>query len=163
MNWQKYQQGLYEYYRTHTENPLGKEAFLKEVKDYTSRSDKYIVYYGYSRKDSKKNGKVVYIGTTIQHPMSRWFYHSIHQKNLNFVEMFRFDNEYDMLEMEYKKIRELRPAMNKIKNRQQNFNVMLTQDVIELRKGNPEWCQCCLRRHVNKGYRYCYFCSTGNN
>jgi hypothetical protein len=27
------------------------------------------------------------------------------------------------------------------------------------RKGDSEWCQCCLKRRVSKGYRYCYFCS----
>jgi len=159
MNWAQYQDGLYEYYKAHTAKPISKYEFLKEVADYKERNDKYVVYYGYSRKDKGANRKVIYVGTTIQHPMSRWYYHSTHKKNLDFEVKFRFDNERDMLEKEYEEIRRLRPSMNKITDRPQNFNVELTQEVLDLRKGNEEWCQCCLRRRVSKGYKYCYFCS----
>lgn len=157
MKWKQYQQGMYEYYKTHTDSPLSEKDFLEEVKNYKDKVDKYVVYYGYSRND-KERRKVVYVGTTIQHPMSRWYYHSIHGKNLDFVVAFRFDNEKDMLQKEYEEIVRLKPSKNKIKNRPQNFNVELTKDILESRKGNPLWCQCCLRRHVTMGYKFCYFC-----
>jgi len=35
----------------------------------------------------------------------------------------------------------------------------LTQEEIEKRKGNPTWCQVCLKRRVHKGYKTCFFCS----
>ena len=149
---------MYEYYKAHTSQPLSKSDFLEEVKEYKNRDDKYVVYYGYSKKDKEKS-KVIYVGTTIQHPMSRWYYHSTHKKDLVFDIAFRFDNEKQMLDKEYEEIKRLRPYLNKIKNRPQNFNVALSEEEINERKGNEKWCQCCLKRHVNKGYRYCYFCS----
>ena len=112
-----------------------------------------MVYFGYSR------GKVVYVGTTIQHPYSRWYYHSMHGKSFEFKEEFRFDNERDMLDKEYEMIQKYHPMYNKIVDRKQNLNVPLTLEELENRKGNPEWCQCCLKRRVNRGYKYCYFCS----
>ena len=158
MRWSDYKNGLYNYYCKHTEHPISREAFDKEVVDDKDRDDKYMAYFGYSRKDTEHQ-KVVYVGTTIQHPMSRWYYHSIHGKNLDFVEAYRFDNEKDMLDKEWEEIKARKPSMNKIKNRPQNFNVPLTPEVLKSRKGNPEWCQCCLTRRVSKGYKYCYYCS----
>jgi len=111
------------------------------------------VYFGYA------NGKVVYVGTTIQHPYSRWYYHSMHGKPFEFKEEFRFNNEQDMLNKEYEMIQKYHPRHNKIVNRKQNFNVELTQEELDSRRNNPEWCQCCLKRRVNRGYRYCYYCS----
>lgn len=138
---------------------LSYEAFFDEVKAYKERDDKYLVYVGYSRKD-KDCKKIIYVGTTIQYPLSRWFYHKQHGKNLVFKEYCRFDNENDMLDMEYELIQKYHPSCNKITKRRQNYNVVLTPEILESRKGNPEWCQCCLRRHVNKGYKYCYYCQT---
>lgn len=150
---------MYEYYKSRTNNPIDKDSFLKEVKNYKNREDKFVVYFGYSRKDKSEKRKVIYVGTTIQHPMSRWFYHSTHNKNLDFEIAFRFDNAQDMLIKEYEEIKRLRPSMNKIKDRQQNLNVELTKEILETRKGDSEWCQCCMKRRVSKCYRYCYFCS----
>lgn len=158
MNWGQYQDGMYEYYVAHTPRPISKKSFLEEVKKYKGKKDKYVVYYGYSKKDKEKS-KVIYVGTTIQHPMSRWYYHSTHKKDLVFEIAFRFDNEKSMLDKEYEEIKRLKPSLNKIKDRPQNFNVALSEEEINARKGNEEWCQCCLKRRVNKGYRYCYFCS----
>jgi hypothetical protein len=153
MKWSDYQKGLYGYYKKRVDTPKDYESFLQEVKDYTRRKDKYIVYFGYA------NGKVVYVGTTIQHPYSRWYYHSTHGKPFEFKEEFRFDNEQDMLNKEYEMIQKYHPRHNKIVSRKQNFNVELTQEELDSRMDNPEWCQCCLKRRVNRGYRYCYYCS----
>lgn len=156
MNWKQYQDGMYDYYCRHTDEPLAKEKFLEEVAKYKEEPYKYVVYFGYSKK--KNNDKVLYVGTTIQHPMSRWYYHSTHGKDLRFEVVLRFNNKEVMLEKEYEFIKKLHPTLNKITNRQQNFNVPLTEEELEKRKGSPEWCQCCLKRRVNKGYKYCYFC-----
>ena len=107
MSWFAFQKGLYEYYCKHEENPMSRDEFDNAVKKYKDRKDKYIVYYGYSRKD-KAHEKVIYVGTTIQHPISRWYYHSIHGKDLDFVEAFRYDNENDMLDKEYEMIQKLK-------------------------------------------------------
>jgi hypothetical protein len=160
MSWKSFQKGLYDYYCSKTENPKSVEEFLNEIVEYKDRKDKYIVYFGYSKKD-KDHKTPIYVGTTIQHPMSRWYYHSTHGKDLDFVEMFRFNNSEEMLEKEYELIKKYHPSCNKITKRKQNLNVELTPEVIESRKGSDEWCQCCYRRRVNKGYRYCYYCSTG--
>lgn len=71
----------------------------------------------------------------------------------------RFDNEKDMLDKEYELICKYHPSCNTIKDRPQNYNVPLTKEELESRKGNPEWCQCCLKRRVKPGYKYCYNCS----
>ena len=136
------------------------EDFFYDVVAYKERTDKFLVYVGYSRKD-KECKKVIYVGTTIQYPLSRWFYHKTHGKNLVFKEYCRFDNEADMLDKEYELIRRFKPSCNKITKRKQNFNVALTVEELEKRKGDPQWCQCCLRRHVSPGYKYCYYCSAG--
>lgn len=153
MKWSEYQKGLYDYYKKRVDNPKNYDDFLKEVKDYTSRKDKYIVYCGYA------NGRLMYVGTTIQHPYSRWYYHSTHGKPFNFKEEYRFDNKEDMLNKEYELIQKYHPRCNKITNRKQNLNAVLSSEELESRKGNPKWCQCCLHRHVNLGYKYCYYCS----
>lgn len=158
---QEFQKGLYEYYKSNL--PEGEEVltfddFLDLLSDYKNREDKFLVYVGYSRKD-KEQKKIIYVGTTIQFPLSRWYYHKVHSKNLNFVEYCRFDNEKDMLDKEYELICKYHPSCNTIKDRPQNYNVPLTKEELESRKGNPEWCQCCLKRRVKPGYKYCYNCS----
>lgn len=35
----------------------------------------------------------------------------------------------------------------------------ITQDQLDLRKGDTAWCQSCLKRRVNKGYSRCFYCS----
>lgn len=156
-----FKQALYDHYCSESAkegvSPLSFDAFFDMVTAYKDRKDKYLVYVGYSRKD-KECKRIIYVGTTIQYPLSRWFYHKEHGKNLQFKEYCRFDNEVDMLAKEYEMIQKYRPSCNKIKSRLQNFNVVLTTEELESRKGNPEWCQCCLKRRVSPGYKYCYFC-----
>lgn len=162
VGFQAMKRGLYDYYcsvcDSKHETRLSFDDFFDEVTKYKDRADKYLVYIGYSRKD-KNREKVIYVGTTIQYPLSRWYYHKTHKKDLVFEEYCRFDNEKDMLDKEYELIQKFKPSCNKITDRKQNYNVELTQEVLDSRKGDPEWCQCCLRRHVNKGYRVCFYCS----
>lgn len=156
-----FQRGLYEYYQStlnEGDTVCSFEDFIDMLTSYKERKDKFLVYVGYSRND-KEHKKIVYVGTTIQFPLARWYYHKEHGKNLDFVEYCRFDNENDMLAKEYELICKYRPSKNTIKNRRQNYNVALTSEELESRKGNPEWCQCCLRRRVSPGYTYCYNCS----
>ena len=67
MRWSDYKNGLYNYYCKHTETPISREAFDKEVVDYKDRDDKYMVYFGYSRKDTEHQ-KVVLPFYTRQEP-----------------------------------------------------------------------------------------------
>lgn len=153
----KFQKDLYDYYRSIDDsNNLSFNDFIDMIKEYKSRKDKFVVYLGRSRKNKDK---ISYVGTTIQYPLSRWFYHKTHNHNFIFEIAFRFDNEREMLDKEFELIQKYHPSANKITNRPQNYNVELTQDELNKRKGDPEWCQCCLKRRVNKGYRYCYYCS----
>ena len=158
MKFADFKKRLYDYYVLQTEKPMTRTQFDDEIKKYKERKDKYVVYFGYSKND-KEHKNIIYIGTTIQLPISRWYYHSTHGKNLDFVEKFRFDNEQDMLDKEYEMIQKYRPRMNKITSRRQNLNAELSIETLNERKGNPQWCQCCLRRHVNLGYKYCFYCS----
>jgi hypothetical protein len=154
-----YQLGLYNDYLGQEPNPLSFTDFMRLMSEYKYRKDKYLVYVGYSKKD-KDCSKIIYVGTTIQFPLSRWYYHKTHGKNLVFKEYKRFDNEKDMLELEYELIKKYRPSCNKITDRPQNFNVALDEETLESRKGNPEWCQCCLKRRVSdKRYKTCYWCA----
>ena len=154
-----FQKMLYYHYRKVTKKPLNFHEFMEELKAYKNREDKYLVYVGYSKKD-KNQERIVYVGTTIQYPLSRWYYHKIHGKDLVFKEYCRCTNEQDMLDKEFELIQKYRPSCNKIKLRKQNYNVELSAEELDNRRGNPEWCQCCLRRHVSPGYKYCYYCST---
>ena len=154
----KFQKELYEYYLSIDDsNNLSFNEFIDMIVEYKNRKDKYVVYIGKSRK--KKNN-ICYVGTTIQYPLSRWFYHKTHNHNFIFEIVFRFDNEKDMLDKEFELIKKYHPSANKITNRPQNYNVELTEEELEKRKGDLEWCQCCLKRRVNKGYKYCYWCSS---
>lgn len=159
MNFRTFQLKVYKYYiKLNPENDLMEECvFLDLIKNYKDRKDKYVVYEG---RDAR--GNICYIGTTIQFPYSRWYYHSIHGKNLNFSILYRFENKEEMLSMEFNLIKKLKPKMNKIKDRKQNLNVSLTPEELSARIGNSEWCQCCLKRRVNKGYSFCYFCGKHN-
>jgi len=115
----------------------------------------YYVYKGFS----KKTGELVYIGTTIQDPKDRFRWHRYNGKDLDFRVFKECKDSDEMLRLEHELIKELNPSMNKIKHRKQNLNRKLIQEDIEKRKGDGNWCQRCLKRHVNKGYKYCYFCS----
>ena len=104
------------------------------------------------------SGNVVYIGTTIQKPKDRFRWHKHNGKDLNFSVLYEFDNEHDMLDKEYELIKLHNPALNKIKHRKQNLNKKLTQVELDARKGDPCWCQDCLKRRVNNGYTHCMWC-----
>ena len=112
----------------------------------------YTVYKG------EQNGKLVYIGTTIQEPSARFRWHKANGKPLKFTVLSQFDNADAMLDEEYRLIKQLQPRMNKITHRKQNLNVALTQEELDARKGDKQWCQCCLKRRVNKGYSRCMRC-----
>lgn len=114
----------------------------------------YSVYLG---KD-KNTGIVVYVGTTIQKVKDRWRWHKHNGKDLNFTLFRECNNEEEMLQLELRLISELKPSLNKITHRKQNLNTKLDVSTLEARKGNKEWCQCCLKRRVNKGYSVCYYC-----
>lgn len=113
---------------------------------------KYTVYEG------RKNGRIAYIGTTIQVPSERFRWHKYNGKPLDFKVLFQFDNKEDMLEKEFELIKKHNPSMNKIKDRRQNLNKKLTYEDLQKRVGDPQWCQSCLRRRVNKGYTKCMWC-----
>lgn len=112
----------------------------------------YTVYKG------EKSGKIVYIGTTIQKPEDRFRWHKHNGKPFNFTVLGQFDNQEDMLNFEFELIKKHKPKHNKIKHRKQNLNAKLTPEMLEARKGDSNWCQCCLKRRVNKGYKNCYWC-----
>ena len=113
----------------------------------------YTVYKG------EQSGKLVYIGTTIQEPAARFRWHKANGNDLKFTVLSQHDNEEEMLDVEFSLIQLHKPRLNKIKDRRQNFNVQLSKDDLESRKGVKEWCQCCLKRRVNKGYKKCFWCS----
>ena len=72
-----FQKMLYYHYKKVTKEPLNFHEFMDELKAYKNREDKFLVYVGYSKKD-KNQERIVYVGTTIQYPLSRWYYHKIH-------------------------------------------------------------------------------------
>lgn len=115
-------------------------------------------FYVYKGLD-KKTKKLVYIGTTIQIPSERFRWHKYNGKNLDFHVIKVCSDQQEMLDLEYSLIKKYNPSKNKIKNRSQNFNIVLSEDDLNKRKGDKQWCQCCLKRRVNKGYIYCYYCS----
>lgn len=114
----------------------------------------YSVYEG----RFKNNGKLAYIGTTIQKPADRFRWHKANKKDFDFKVLFQYDNPDEMIDMEFKLIKELNPPKNKIKHRKQNLNRQLSQRELNKRVGDNEWCQSCLRRRVNQGYKKCKWC-----
>lgn len=113
---------------------------------------KFTVYKG------SLGGVLVYIGTTIQKPADRFRWHKANQKNFNFEVIEQFDNAQDMLDLEFELIKKHNPKFNKITHRKQNLNVKLTQDVLDARVDDKQWCQSCLKRRVNTGYVKCSRC-----
>lgn len=117
--------------------------------------DKFTVYKG------EQNGKIVYIGTTIQNPQDRFRWHKHNGKDFKFTVLKQYNTKEEMLEEEFRLITLYNPKYNKIKHRKQNLNVKLAEAELNLRKGDASWCQTCLKRHVNIGYTVCFFCSGG--
>ena len=116
---------------------------------------RHYVYIGLNKK-----GMLTYVGTTVQNPEDRFRWHKANGKNLNFFIVFEFDNPKDMLEKEFHLIQLFKPKMNKVTNRPQNLNIKLSDNELESRKNNSEWCQTCLKRRVNVGYKKCFFCES---
>jgi len=104
----------------------------------------------------ERGGKIVYIGTTIQVPSDRFRWHKYNGKDLQFTVLSQYDTPEEMLAEERRLIDLHKPKLNK--RLKQNFNVKLTPEQLEGRKGDAEWCQCCLKRRVNKGYSKCMYC-----
>ena len=111
----------------------------------------YSVYVG------RKAGEIVYVGTTVQNPEDRYRWHKANGKDLQFNVLSQYDNPEEMLAEERRLIDLHKPKLNK--RLKQNFNVKLTAEQLEARKGDASWCQSCLKRHVNKGYTKCMYCS----
>lgn len=131
---------------------------LKKVCEISDIKEKgFYVYKGLPKE--KEGKKLLYIGTTIQIPSERFRWHKYNGKDFRFEIIRICKTETEMLDLEFELIKKYNPKYNKIKSRRQNFNVILSKEEIESRKGKIEWCQRCLKRHVNKGYEFCYFCS----
>ena len=120
------------------------------------KSGGFYVYKGLSKEG---NHKLKYIGTTIQIPSDRFRWHKSNGKDLLFEIIAICSNQTEMLDLEYRLIKKYNPPLNKIKSRRQNFNVVLSDEELENRIGKAGWCQRCLKRHVNRGYKYCYYCT----
>lgn len=110
----------------------------------------------YSVYKGEQNGVVVYIGTTIQKPADRFRWHKHNGKPFDFTVLSTHDNADEMLAEELRLIKLHKPKHNK--RIKQNFNVKLTSEHLGLRKGDSAWCQSCLKRRVNAGYKACYYC-----
>lgn len=112
----------------------------------------YTVYKG------ELNGKLVYIGTTIQKPEDRFHWHKHNGKDFKFEVLEQFDNSEDMLDREFELIQLHKPKFIKITKRRQNLNVKLTPEEVSMRVGLSGWCQSCLKRRTNPGYYKCMYC-----
>ena len=110
----------------------------------------------YSVYKGEVNGKIVYIGTTIQEPSARFRWHKANGKPFDFTVLSQHPCADSMLAEELRLITLLKPKHNK--RIKQNFNVKLTAADLESRKGDKVWCQSCLRRRVNTGYTCCMYC-----
>lgn len=123
--------------------------------DHTRINEKgFYVYRGLD----KVTLELVYIGTTVQIPRNRFRWHKANGKDLKFEVIKVCVDADQMINHEFELIQSLKPKLNKITHRRQNLNVKLTADELDSRKGSKEWCQGCLKRRVNKGYRYCRNC-----
>lgn len=111
----------------------------------------YTVYKG------EQGGKIVYIGTTIQEPAARFRWHKANGKPFQFTVLSHHQDADEMLAEELRLIQLHKPKHNK--RMKQNLNVALTPAQLDARKGDEQWCQCCLRRRVNKGYKVCFYCT----
>lgn len=95
----------------------------------------------------------------LQVPNDRFRWHRNNGKDLLFDVIKICNDENEMLDCEFDLIQKYKPKLNKIIHRKQNLNILLSDKELESRKGNSYWCQKCLKRHVNTGYKYCYNCS----
>lgn len=112
----------------------------------------------YSVYKGEQDGELVYIGTTVQEPAARFRWHKANGKDLKFTVLFTYKCHKAMLAKEFELIQQLKPRLNKITHRKQNFNAKLTPADLQARVGLAEWCQSCFKRRVNAGYSKCRWC-----
>lgn len=125
--------------------PIPRRAAVTETEGRT-----HTVYKG------ELNDKIVYIGTTIQVPADRFRWHKANGKNFVFTVLARYETAEEMLAEERRLIELHKPKRNK--RLKQNLNVKLTQVQLDGRVNDPRWCQKCLKRRVNPGYKRCMYC-----
>lgn len=113
----------------------------------------------YSVYKGEQGVKLVYIGTTIQEPAARFRWHKANGKPFKFTVLAQFDSAQAMLDEEFRLIQLHKPKHNKITHRKQNLNARLNKDEVSARQGVAGWCQICLRRRVNPGYKKCFYCA----
>lgn len=102
------------------------------------------------------NGKIVHIGITTQKPNDRFRTHEKRHLIEEFIVIDYFENTEDALKLEKELILKHKPKYSK--RIKQNDNRKLSNDSLAMRKGSSEWCQSCLKRRVNKGYKECMWC-----
>lgn len=113
----------------------------------------------YSVYKGELNGVLVYIGTTIQEPATRFRWHKANGKDFQFTVLSQHATADEMLDEEFRLIQLHKPRYNKITKRRQNLNAKLDPTVLELRAvSGSGWCKVCLKRRVNKGYSKCMYC-----
>lgn len=103
------------------------------------------------------NGAIVHVGITTQDPKVRFRTHEKRKLIDTFEVIAEFEDVADALRVERELIEQYKPKYSK--RLKQNDNRKLAAASIKDRKGNKEWCQKCLRRRVNKGYKKCMWCS----
>lgn len=101
--------------------------------------------------------EIVHIGITTQEPNVRFRTHEKRKLIERFEVIAEFDDVNDALDLERELILKHTPKYSK--RIKQNDNRRKSPEEIAARKGDPEWCQSCLKRRVNAGYTYCYYCS----
>jgi len=114
---------------------------------YTIESKGYYIYKGLD----KTTNNLVYIGTTVQRPRDRFRWHKANKKDLIFEVIKICTNAEEMLQVEFDLIQKYKPKLNKITKRKQNLNVKLTQEQLDKRRGDTEWCQNCFKRRAKWG------------
>lgn len=112
---------------------------------------KTTVYKGIS------NGEIVHIGITTQDPKVHFRTHEKRKLIERFEVIGEFEDVADALLLERKLIEEYNPKYSK--RLKQNDNRKLAAAQVKGRIGDNEWCQKCLKRRVNKGYKTCFYCS----
>lgn len=126
---------------------------LEQAREDEYKPHSYVVYVG----RATPGGDIVYVGSTSQKPEDRFRWHRANEKDLHFTVVAAFDNADDMVLEEQRLIDINKPVLNK--RQKAIHNAPLTQDKLESRKGDKGWCQGCLRRRVNRGYKFCMWCA----
>lgn len=101
--------------------------------------------------------EIVHIGITTQDPKVRFRTHEKRKLIERFEVITLFEEVEDALALEKELILKYKPKYSK--RIKQNDNRPKSKAEIEARKGDSTWCQSCLKRRVNKGYRVCCYCS----